>query len=80
LNTIEPDDFYRTLGNAFAAAGRALVFNFLCSPLLAGVNYLRWHERRDVLKFARSLTGHVEKHEGYIEGDCTVAMRKGPST
>jgi SAM-dependent methyltransferase len=76
LNTIDADDFYATLKNAFAAAKRALVFNFLSSPLLAGVNYLRWHDKRDVLKFARTLTPHVEKHEGYIDGDCTIALRK----
>jgi len=76
LNTIESDDFYLTIKNAFAAAKRSLVFNFLSSPLLAGVNYLRWHEKRDVLKFARTLTPHVEKQEGYIDGDCTLALRK----
>ena len=76
LNTIEPDEFYLTIRNAFAAAGRAFVFNFLSSSLLAGTNYLRWHERRDVIRFCRSLTRDVEKIEGYIEGDCTIAMRK----
>ncbi|MEA2734359.1 MAG: hypothetical protein QOE14_810, partial [Humisphaera sp.] len=76
LNTIEPAEFYLTIRNAFAAAKQAFVFNFLCAELLAGTNYLRWHERRDVLKFCRSLTSDVQKHEGYIEGDCTIAMRK----
>ena len=76
LNTIEPSEFYQTIRNAFAAAKRAFVFNFLSSSMLAGTNYLRWHERRDVIKFCRTLTEHVEKHEGYIEGDCTIAMRQ----
>ena len=76
LNTIETDDFYLTIRNAFAAARQALVFNFLSSALLAGTNYLRWHERRTVIKFCRTLTENVETHEGYIDGDCTIGMRK----
>ena len=76
LNTIEPADFYATIRHAFDAARRALVFNYLCSPLLAGTNYLRWHEPRDVIKFCRTLTKDVRKHDGYIEGDCTIGMWK----
>jgi len=76
LNTIQKDEFYLVLQNAFAAAGRALVFNFLSSPLLAGVSYLYWQEKRDVLKFARTLSSRVEVKEGYIEGDCTAALWK----
>ena len=76
LNTIESDDFYLTIRHAFAAAGRAVVFNFLSSSLLAGTNYLRWHHPRAVLKFCRALSEDITRHEGYIEGDCTVAVRK----
>jgi len=76
LNTIEADDFYAAIANAFAAARRAFVFNFLCSPLLAGMSYLHWHNRRDVLAFARSLRARVPVDEGYIQGDCTIALRK----
>ena len=76
LNTIETDDFYLTIRNAFAAAKRAFVFNFLSSSLLAGTNYLRWHHPRAVLKFCRSLSEDITRHEGYIEGDCTIAVRK----
>ena len=76
LNTIESNDFYLTIRNAFAAAKRAFVFNFLSSSLLAGTNYLRWHPTRDVMKFCRTLSGDVRKHEGYIEGDCTIGMWK----
>ena len=76
LNTIETDDFYLTIRNAFAAAKRAFVFNFLSSSLLAGTNYLRWHHPRAVLKFCRSLSEDITRHEGYIEGDCTIAMKK----
>jgi hypothetical protein len=28
------------------------------------------------MRFARTLTPDVEKVDGYIEGDCTIAMRK----
>jgi len=76
LNTIETDDFYATIRNAFAAAKQAFVFNFLSSSLLAGTNYLRWHNPREVIKFCRSMTSHITRHEGYIDGDCTIAMRK----
>jgi SAM-dependent methyltransferase len=76
LNTIEPDDFYLTIRNAFAAAKRMFAFNFLSSSLLAGTNYLRWHNPREVLKFCRSLGGEIVRHEGYIEGDSTIAMMK----
>jgi len=76
LNTIDADEFYLAIKNAFDSCRRAFVFNFLCSPLLAGVTYLRWYERRDVVKFARTLTQDVEHLDGYIEGDCTIAIRK----
>jgi hypothetical protein len=76
LNTIEETDFYSAIRNGFDAARRSLVFNFLSSPLLAGETYLRWHYRRDVLSFARSLSRAVELIEDYLEGDCTIAIRK----
>jgi hypothetical protein len=76
LNTIENDEFYLTIRNAFAAARRAFVFNFLSSSLLAGTNYLRWHNPREVIKFCRALGGDITRHEGYIEGDCTIAVKK----
>lgn len=78
LNTIDSDAFYVAIRNAFAAAGSALVFNFLSSDLLAGVSYLNWHRRSEVLHFARSLTRAVEVDESYIDGDCTIRMRKEP--
>jgi hypothetical protein len=28
------------------------------------------------MNFAQALSPNVEKLEGYIEGDCTIAMRK----
>jgi len=76
LNTLTHDEFYPAIHNAFRAAREALVFNFLSSPLLAGVSYLYWHGTREVTKFARSLTRRIEKAEGYLEGDCTIALWK----
>src|SRR2546430_2368658 len=64
FNTIESDAFYRAIENAFNAARRALVFNFLSSPELAGVNYLHWHDSRAVMRFCRSLADDVRKHDG----------------
>ena len=80
LNTIDDGDFYATIRNAFEAAGRALVFNFLSSPLLAGEPYLRWRYRRDVLSFARSLHRQVDVLEDYLEGDCTIAILRPART
>ena len=76
LNTLEPDDFYQTLRQAFAATRRGLVFNFLCSPMLAGASFLRWHDAGDVLRFARTLSNDVRHRDDYIPGDCTIALWK----
>lgn len=76
LNTLDAPSFYATLRAAFEAAGEAIVFNFLSSPLLAGRQYLLWREPDDVLKFARSLTPHATVVDDYLRGDCTIAMTK----
>lgn len=76
LNTLTRPRFYRTLRAAWAAAGEAMVFNFLNSRYWAGENWLIWHRRRTVLAFCRSLGGETRFDEGYLEGDCTVAARK----
>ena len=76
LNTLEPEDFSQVLQRAFAASRRAVVFNFLCSPLLAAASFLRWHDAGDVLRFARTLTPEVSVRDNYIPGDCTVALWK----
>jgi len=76
FNTIEDGDFYPAVQHAFAAAGRAMVFNFLCSPMLAGVSYLHWRDKRDVVRFGRTLTSDIMQHEGYLEGDCTAGLWK----
>jgi SAM-dependent methyltransferase len=76
LNTVPPDDFYRILRTAYAAAARCVAFNFLCSSSLAAADYLHWHRTTEVLAFARSLTPIVHKLEDYLDGDCTIMMGK----
>jgi hypothetical protein len=29
-----------------------------------------------VMRFARTLTPQVQQHDGYIDGDCTIALWK----
>lgn len=76
LNTLSPQQFYNTLRAALAAVGRGLVFNFLSSPGLAGKQYLHWHYQADVMAFCRSLSNDVSVLADYLEGDCTVCVRK----
>lgn len=76
LNTLTRPRFYRTLRAAWDASGEALVFNFLNSRCWAGEDWLTWHRRRTVVAFCRSLGGETRFDESYLEGDCTVAVRK----
>ncbi|HEY9421707.1 MAG TPA: methyltransferase domain-containing protein [Thermoanaerobaculia bacterium] len=76
LNTLTRPRFYRTLREAWAATGQWLVFNFLSSRNWCGEDWLTWHRRRTVLAFCRSLGGEPRFDESYLEGDCTVAVRK----
>lgn len=77
LNTLSRPRFYRTLRVAWAAAGQCLVFNFLNSWTWAGEDWLTWHRRSTVLAFCRSLGGEEPRFdESYLEGDCTIAVRK----
>jgi SAM-dependent methyltransferase len=76
LNTLSPQEFHHTLRAAWAAAGRCLVFNFLNSQSWCGEDWLYWHHRRNVIAFCRGLGGEVRFDESYLEGDCTVAVRK----
>ena len=77
-NNIEPAEFYATLRYAFAAARRSrwpsTSSALTCWPASATCT---GNERRDVVKFARSLTPEIEVHEGYIEGDCRRGARQG---
>ena len=76
LNLLEGADFYRALRAGWAAAGEALVFNFLCSPRLAGAAWLRWHPMEAVARFARSLCGSVTVDSAYEPGDCTLVLTR----
>lgn len=76
LNTLDAQTFYATVRRAFDATAEAVVFNFLCSPALAGKDYLLWHQPEAVLGFAGQLAGNVHVLNDYLPGDCTVAMLK----
>ena len=76
LNTLTRPRFYRTLRAAWAATGQWLVFNFLSSRNWCGEEWLTWHRRQTVLAFCRSLGGEPRFDESYLDGDCTVAVRK----
>lgn len=76
LNTLTRPQFYRALRAAWAAAGQALVFNFLSSKYWCGEEWLNWHRRKTVLDFCRSLGGEPSFEDGYLIGDCTIAVRK----
>jgi SAM-dependent methyltransferase len=79
LNTLTRPKFYRALRSAWEATGQCLIFNFLNSQSWCGEDWLYWHRRPSVLKFCRSLGGEPRFEEGYLEGDCTVAVRKPPA-
>lgn len=76
LNTADDAVFYSTLARAFDAAAETLVFNFLCSPMLAGREYLHWRRPQDVTRFARGLCGDVSLLDDYLPGDMTVRLGK----
>lgn len=76
LNTLNSAELYSTLGRAYEASGEMLIFNFLCSPNLAGAPYLSWRRADDVLRFARTLSQRVRMLDDYLNGDCTVAIGK----
>jgi SAM-dependent methyltransferase len=76
LNTLSEEHFYDALNTAFEATAEWLAFNFLCSTRLAAVDWLTWHRRDTVLAFATRLTPSVTVDERYMDGDCTMVMRK----
>jgi hypothetical protein len=79
LNTMDSSSFYGCLQSAFDAADKVLVFNFLCSPLLAASSHLIWHKPEEVMRFANSLSPRVEFWDNYLRGDATIAIWKEPS-
>jgi hypothetical protein len=76
LNTMDSKTFYQCLESGFAAAKRAMVFNFLCSPLLAGAGHLTWHPVEAVMEFSRGLSGQIKLSSNYMRGDATIALFK----
>lgn len=76
LNTLTRPRFYRTLRAAWTATGEWLVFNFLNTKDWAGEDWLTWHRRQTVLAFCRKLGGETRFDESYLDGDCTIAVRK----
>jgi hypothetical protein len=76
LNLLSSRQFYRSIRRAWAATRRWLVFNFLCTPDLAGARWLVWHRRSAVLALARRLGAETRMDDAYEEGDCLVVMRK----
>ncbi len=76
LNTLDRATFYKTLDRAYAATAEVLLFNFLCSPELAGRDYLTWHDPVEVLRFCRTLSANVELSDAYLSGDATVKITK----
>jgi SAM-dependent methyltransferase len=76
LNTLEPEAFYRTLGTAWDAATEAVVFNFLKSSERAGASYLYWHKPAVVKQFVRAFSEDVRLVGDYLDGDCTICVRK----
>ena len=79
LNTMDTNAFYTSLQRAYDAAGEAVVFNFLCSPSLAGKDYLVWRRPEQVLDFCRRTADRVGVLDDYLPGDCSIAMIKAPS-
>jgi SAM-dependent methyltransferase len=80
LNTLSRQQFHRSLRAAWRAAGSWLVFNFLSSQNWCGEDWLYWHRRHNVLAFCRALGGQPRFDESYLEGDCTIAVRKAEPT
>jgi SAM-dependent methyltransferase len=76
LNTFDDKTFYDTLAMAYSAATEIVAFNFLSSPRLAGADWLSWHRPEEVVAFAQQLTPEVTMLNDYMDGDCTIAMRK----
>ncbi len=76
LNTLDREIFYQTLSRAYDAAGEAMIFNFLSSPMLAGQSFLKWHVPEDVLSFAHTLSKNVRAKSDYLPGDCTICVVK----
>ena len=78
LNTLTTEEFYNSLKHGLAAATEGMVFNFLCSPLLAHAKHLTWHQASAVIDFLEPMADYLLVRDKYLEGDCTIAVRKRP--
>ena len=76
LNTADDALFYASLRRGFDATSETLVFNFLCSPELAGKDYLYWRRPDDVTRFVQTLSKDVRSLQDYLSGDMTVRVTK----
>ena len=76
LNTADDAAFYASLQRAFDATADTLVFNFLCSPELAGKDYLHWRHPDDVTRFVKTLSRDVGTLRDYLRGDMTVRVTR----
>lgn len=75
LNTIDDEEFYRTLDHLLALPERRVAFNFLSSPRLAGAQWLYWREPHSIMNYLQARCGEVELLDDYLLGDCTIAVR-----
>ena len=76
LNTMDTPAFFKCIQEGFAAAEKAIVFNFLCSPFLAGSSHLHWHSAGEVAQFAHQFSDRVKLFDQYMRGDATVVIWK----
>jgi SAM-dependent methyltransferase len=76
LNLLAARDFQRSIRAGWAATRRWLVFNFLCTPDLAGARWLRWHRPATVRALAARLGADARLIQGYEAGDCTAVLTK----
>jgi hypothetical protein len=76
LNTLNATGFFESITAAYQAASIGVVFNFLCSTRLAGSHYLNWHRATEVESRMLMLSDDVTVLNDYLDGDCTIAVRK----
>ena len=77
LNTLDDRAFYASLERGLDACADVLLFNFLSSPDRAAATYLYWRSPAEVMRWARQLDPHARMLDDYLEGDCTVLVKRG---
>jgi hypothetical protein len=80
LNTLSPEEFYLAIETAWQYAKHEVAFNFLSSGRLAKANHLNWHHKFKVMLFVQSLSQNIFLNDRYIDGDCTIAIKKSRET